>query len=226
MCWLSGGLAAALLLLTVPSLSYAATLRHTTMIASDTVRLSDIFLGLEEGQDRILGAGPAPGRSIEVSGQQLIAIADQYGVDWEDQSASASMTITRAGRLLDEAYFDALIRKNLPELGEGPISITLRDFHPLTVSTNELDPVILSDVKWDQRSGWFSSTVYRAHPTGDLASDSFMLTGVVHATQRVLVYARALPAGSVLTAADTRMMIPLRDIFPPGRLQMRPISMV
>lgn len=205
MRWLLPALSTALALVVSSSMASAATLRHATTVSSDNVRLSDIFSGLEQGQDRILGPGPAPGGTIEVSGQQLIAIADQYGVDWEDQSASASMTIMRAGRILDEAYFDALIRKNLPELGEGPISIALRDFHPLTVSTDEPEPVVLSDVKWDQRSGWFSSTVYRAHPTGDLASDSFMLTGIIHATQRVLVYTRALPAGSVISAADVRI---------------------
>ncbi|WP_438383686.1 flagellar basal body P-ring formation chaperone FlgA [Asaia sp. BMEF1] len=205
MRWLILSLCGALCFAASAGNARAATLRHATTIASDTVRLSDIFAGLEPGQDRILGPSPAPGGAIEVSGQQLIAIADQYGIEWEDQSASASMTIMRAGRILDESYFNALIRKNLPELGDGPISITLRDFHPLTVSTDEADPVVLSDVKWDQRSGWFSSTVYRAHPTGDLASDSFMLTGLIHATQRVLVYTRSLPAGTVISASDVRL---------------------
>lgn len=184
---------------------YAATLRNASMISSGTVRLSDIFSGLEPGQDRVLGPGPVPGSSIQVSGQQLIAIADQYGVEWEDQSSSASMTITRAGRILDESYFTVLIRKDLPDIGDGPVSISLHDFHPMTVSADEADPVVLSDVKWDQRSGWFSATVYLAHPTGDLTTDSFMLTGVVHATQRVMVYTRSLAAGSVVSTADVKL---------------------
>ncbi len=198
-------LMAGLMLVCVTGPGDAATLRSSSMISASTVRLSDIFSGLEPGQDRVLGPGPAPGTSIQVGGQQLIALADQYGVDWEDQSSSASMTITRAGRILDEAYFIALIRKNLPDLGEGPVSIALHDFHPMMVSSDEAEPVVLSDVKWDQRSGWFSSTVYRAHPSGDLTSDSFMLTGVVHATQRVMVFTHSLPAGSVITSADVRM---------------------
>ncbi|GAB6853269.1 flagellar basal body P-ring formation chaperone FlgA [Asaia astilbis] len=219
MRWLSLGLLGAFALSASVPEGQCATLRHASTIASGNVRLSDIFAGLEQGQDRVLGPGPTPGKTIEVSGQQLIAIADQYGIDWEDQSANASMTIMRSGRVLDESYFNALVRKNLPDLGNGPISITFHDFHPMTVSTDEADPVILSDVKWDQRSGWFSSTVYRAHPSGDLVSDSFMLTGVIHATQRVLVYTRSLPAGSAITAADVKL-----DESYSGHLPLRAVS--
>ncbi|CDG41067.1 MULTISPECIES: flagellar basal body P-ring formation chaperone FlgA [Asaia] len=209
---------------------YAATLRNTSIVSSGMVRLSDIFSGLEPGQDRVLGPGPAPGSSIHVSGQQLIAIADQYGVEWEDQSSSSFMTITRAGRILDENYFVSLVRKNLPDLGEGPVSITFHDFHPVTVSADEAEPVVLSDVKWDQRSGWFSSTVYRAHPTGDLATDSFMLTGVVHATQRVIVYTHSMGAGSVVSAADVRVdeaysgHLPSRAVTDPAEVEGQTIS--
>ncbi|GAA4491633.1 flagellar basal body P-ring formation chaperone FlgA [Gluconacetobacter tumulicola] len=183
----------------------AATLRNAAIITSGTVRLSDLFADLEPGQDRPLGPGPAPGASIQVGGAQLIAIADEYGVDWLDQSPSAMATITRASRILDQAYFADLIRQNLPDLGNGPVSIDLRDFHPMMVAPDDPKPVVLSDVKWDQRSGWFSATAYRGQPTGDITRDSFMLTGVIHAARRLLVYAHALPAGSVISASDVQL---------------------
>lgn len=185
--------------------AHAATLRNTTIISSGTVKLSDLFSDLEPGQDRPLGPGPAPGASIHVGGAQLIAIADEYGVDWLDQSPSAMATITRAGRVLDQAYFADLIRQNVPDLGDGPVSIDLRDFHPMIAAPNDPKPVVLSDIKWDQRSGWFSATVYRGQPTGDITQDSFMLTGVIHAARRLLVYTHALPAGSVISAADVQL---------------------
>ncbi|MFS3135730.1 flagellar basal body P-ring formation chaperone FlgA [Gluconacetobacter sacchari] len=185
--------------------AHAATLRGATVIASGTVRLSDLFADLEPGQDRPLGPGPAPGASIQVGGGQLLAIADEYGVDWLDQSPSATATITRAGRVLDQDYFAGLVRQNLPDLGDGPVSIELRDFHPIIVAPDDKKPIVLSDIKWDQRSGWFSATAYRGQPTGDITRDSFLLTGVIHAARRLLVYAHALPAGSVLSASDAQM---------------------
>ncbi|MBB2163087.1 flagellar basal body P-ring formation protein FlgA [Gluconacetobacter sp. 1b LMG 1731] len=200
-----GGIFAAGLIATSVAHSQAATLRNASVITSGTVRLSDLFADLDPGQDRALGPGPAPGASIQVGGAQLLAIADQYGVDWLDQSPNAVATITRASRVLDQAYFADLIRQNLPELGNGPVSIDLRDFHPMMVAPDDPKPVVLSDVKWDQRSGWFSATVYRGQPSGDITQDSFMLTGVIHAARRLLVYAHALPAGSVISASDVQI---------------------
>ncbi|WP_230975539.1 flagellar basal body P-ring formation chaperone FlgA [Acetobacter garciniae] len=183
----------------------AATLRTATVISASTVKLSDLFADLEPGQDKVLGPAPAPGTSIQVGGGQLIAIADQYGVDWLDQSASALATITRAGRVLDKSYFADLVEKNLPDIGVGAVSVDLFDFHPITVPPNDPKPVVLSDLNWDQHSGRFSATVYRAQPTGDITQDSFMLTGAIHAARKVLVFSHALQTGAVITPADVQI---------------------
>ncbi|MCI1243527.1 MAG: flagellar basal body P-ring formation chaperone FlgA [Acetobacter fabarum] len=188
-----------------PAACLAATLRTATTVTSDTVRLSDLFMDLEPGQDRVLGPAPLPGSSFVVGGRQLLAIADQYGVDWMDQSATAQTTVTRAGRVLDRDFFIHMIKQNLPDLGEGPVTVELGDFHPMTVAADDPKPVVMSDLDWDQKSGRFSATVYRTHPLGDITQDSFLLTGVVHAAQRVLVYTHALSAGTVLAAADVRV---------------------
>ncbi|MCP1241658.1 flagellar basal body P-ring formation protein FlgA [Acetobacter lambici] len=198
-------LLAAVLAVLPPVVCLAATLRTATTVTSDSVKLSDLFMDLEAGQDRVLGPAPLPGNSFVVGGRQLLAIADQYGVDWMDQSASAQATITRAGRVLDRDFFINLVKRSLPDLNEGPVTVELGDFHPMTVAADDAKPVVMSDVDWDQKSGRFSATVYRSHPLGDITQDSFLLTGVVHAAQRVLVYTHSLSAGTVVSAADVRV---------------------
>ncbi|RFD21580.1 flagella basal body P-ring formation protein FlgA [Komagataeibacter melaceti] len=188
----------------IPDVS-AATLRNTTVITSDNVRLSDLFADLDPGQDQVIGPAPAPGGSIHVGGRQLIAIADQYGVDWLDQSPSALATITRSGRVLDQDFFVNLIRKSVPDVGNGPVSVDLVDFHPMIVAPDDQKPVILTDIDWDQKSGRFSATVYRTHPIGDVTQDSFLLIGTVHASQTTLVFTHPLAAGATISSQDVRI---------------------
>lgn len=185
--------------------AYAASLRPATVVVSDTVKLSDLFVGLEPGQDRVLGVAPAPGKTIQVGGLQLIAIADQYGVDWIDQSSSAIARITRAGRVLDKVFFADLVRRNLPGNDNDAVVVELDDFLPMTVAADDAAPVVLSDVNWDQKSGRFTATVYRAHPLGEGQQDTFLLRGSIRATQSVLVFTHMLAAGSTLSAADVRV---------------------
>ncbi|KXV79122.1 flagellar biosynthesis protein FlgA, partial [Acetobacter malorum] len=166
---------------------------------------SDLFVGLEPGQDKVLGVAPSPGQTIQVGGRQLIAIADQYGVDWIDQSSTAIARITRAGRVLDKVFFADLVRRNLPGNDNDAVVVELDDFMPMTVAADDAAPVVLSDVNWDQKSGRFTATVYRAHPLGDGQHDTFLLRGSVRATQSVLVFAHALPGGSKLSASDVRV---------------------
>ncbi len=197
-------------------LTEAATLKTASAITASTVRLSDLFSDLEPGQDRVLGPAPAPGTSIQVGGAQLLAIADQYGVDWIDQSASAQVTITRAGRVLDKDYFINLVRQNLPDASGEPVSVDLIDFHPIAVSPDDPKPVTLSDLNWDPRSGRFTATIYRTQTTGDSTQDSYLLAGTIHAARRVLVFSHALQSGSVVSMADGTM-----DYANTGRAQDR-----
>lgn len=183
----------------------AASLRATSVITGDNVRLSDLFSGLDPGQDKVLGPAPPPGGSIQVGGRQLIAIADQYDVDWVDQSPSALATIKRAGRVLDRDYFVDLVQKQLPDSEDGPVSVEVTEFHPLTVAPNDPAPVVLSDMNWDRRTGRFTATVYRATPTGDVTQDSFLLKGVVRAAHKVLVFSRTLAMGAVLSPNDVQI---------------------
>lgn len=182
----------------------AATLRTNTVINSDTVRLSDLFSGLDPGQDQVLGPAPPPGESLRIEGRQLIAIADQYNVDWIDQSADAVVTIKRAGRVLTADFFANLVRKRLPDAGNRS-SIEITNFPPITVALNDPAPVILSDLSWNRQSGYFTATIYRAVPTGDITRDSFLLKGFIRLTHNVLVYTHTIPMGSILQANDIRI---------------------
>ncbi|WP_310255029.1 flagellar basal body P-ring formation chaperone FlgA [Acetobacter pasteurianus] len=183
--------------------SYAATLRSSGKIYSDTVHLSDIFDGISRSEDRALGPSPSPGKSIQISGYQLIAIADQYGVDWDDQSSSITLTLTRDGKVLGKDYFANLVKEEISssETG-GSLLVNIVGLKPVVVASDDRAPFVVSDVKWDKKTGQFSATAYRSNQTGDGEDDAINLKGEIKKISPVMVYDRSLPAGYVLTDSD------------------------
>ncbi|AQT06346.1 flagellar basal body P-ring formation chaperone FlgA [Acetobacter persici] len=182
----------------------AATLRPSGDISAPTVSLSDIFDGLEAGRDRVLGPAPAPGKSIQIGGYQLIAIADQYGVDWEDQSSSVMLTLTRSGRVVGRDYIASLVKRGLGGSGEGAV-VSVENFKPITVPSDDKEPFVLSDVNWDKKTGKFFATAYRSHPTGVEAEDTVQIKGEVQIAQPVMVYNSAFPAGYIIADGDVHV---------------------
>src|SRR5689334_24493577 len=78
----------------------AASLRPNTTLHAPTVRLSDLFDGVDSKADRILGPGPGAGGRIGVEAAQLGAIARQFGVDWRPASSADRAVLDRPGRPL------------------------------------------------------------------------------------------------------------------------------
>ncbi|MDF7673435.1 flagellar basal body P-ring formation chaperone FlgA [Acetobacteraceae bacterium ESL0709] len=182
---------------------FAATLRNSVEVLGDRVSLSDLFDGLEPGQDRVIGPAPAPGKSIQIGGYQLIAIADQYGIEWEDQSSTASLTLKRAGHVLGRDYFADLVRKSISlDREQGGFFVDIDSFKPVVTDVREENPVTLSDINWDKKTGKFSATAYLSHPTGDKMIDSFALRGTIKVRQPVIVYNASHQAGYIMQGND------------------------
>lgn len=194
----------------------AATLRPSGVVHGPSVYLSDVFDGLDHGQDRLLGPAPAPGKTITIGGNQLIALADQYGVDWDDQSSSTSLSLTRAGHVLGRDDYAALVRKALSQdEGAGSVVVDISSFTPIVAGESEEDPVSLQNLNWDHKTGLFSATVQPVHPAGETGADSFTLRGSIRAVQPVMVYDHALPSGHIIQQDDMHIDPAFSGTVPP-----------
>ncbi|MCT6814222.1 flagellar basal body P-ring formation chaperone FlgA [Bombella apis] len=198
------------------STAMAATLRPSGVVHGASVYLSDVFDGLDAGQDRLLGPAPAPGKTITIGGSQLIALADQYGVDWDDQSSSTSLSLTRAGHVLGRDEYAALVRKAISQDGEtGSVVVDVTSFTPLVAGENEQDPATLLNLNWDHKTGLFSATVQPAHAAGDAGADRFPLRGSIRPVQPVMVYDHALPSGHIIQPDDMHIDPAFSGTVPP-----------
>lgn len=180
----------------------AATLRPFSQVEGGTVRLSDLWDGVEA--DKALGPAPAPGARITVEAPQLLAIARQFGVDWRPASPADRALLERPGKPLPrEDVMDAL-RTALRGAGVSrDAEIELPGYSaPMVPSAKPVRPTV-SQLDYDAATGRFSGLVQAA--ADGAPPVTARVTGRVVEMLEVAVPVRRISPGTVLTAADLRM---------------------
>lgn len=183
----------------------AASLRHQVEIQAETVHLSDLFAGLQPGQDCDIGPAPAPGSRIVVPPAQLAAIAGEFGVDWLPTSTYQATTIERAARLVTKDEILAALEPTLLSDGAAPDSdISLSAFVSPMLPTEQTGAPDVQTLDYDQISGRFSATLlFAAAGTEPI---TLRVVGRAQARTSVLALTHSLPAGTVLSAADLHVV--------------------
>ena len=190
-------------LLVVPAQARASTagLRTAITVRGETVRLSDLFVGLQPGQDCDIGPSPSPGKRIVIPPLQLAAIASEFGVDWQPGAAYQSATLKRLGRVVTREEIAAVLRPALVGNGASPDSdLSLAAFVSPILPVEMTAPPEVQTLDFEPQTGRFSATLLFAGP----ASDGVAVRIAGRAEQQVSVIAltHALPAGSLLLPSD------------------------
>lgn len=110
----------------------AARLRSFVQVVGPSVHLSDLFTDLSEGQDCVLGDSPAPGARFVLQQPQLVAIASQFGVDWEPVGTGQTVTLDRPGRIVDEGLASAAIMTALNR-PKDHLTVSLTSYQTLAI---------------------------------------------------------------------------------------------
>ena len=183
----------------------AAALRRQVSLRSDTVRLSDLFSDLQPGQDCDIGPAPAPGQRIVVPSSQLVAIASQFGVDWQPGGSYASAVLDRPVRLLRREEIMAVLQPALTASGAPPGSdISLGAFAPPPLAAEVTAAPEIQTLDYDAHSGRFSAML--AFATPDAGPVTLRVTGRAEQQRDVLALSQPLPAGSLLSGSDLQVI--------------------
>ena len=73
-------------LLSIPQRASAVSLKPTSVITEDTIRLGDLFSGLEHKSERVLGMAPRPGQDMVLNARTLMRIAIALDLPWRPTS--------------------------------------------------------------------------------------------------------------------------------------------
>ncbi len=191
-------------LTTWPSTASAAQPRGSTTVRSGAVKLSDLFSGLEAGQDCDIGSAPEPGRRIVVEQPQLAAIAEQFGVDWQPGPAPARVVLERKARSITRDDLMPVVRSALVAAGASENSdVSLGNYVTLAVPAELSGQPDVESLNYDRSSGRFSMDLLFEMPGSDPVP--LQVSGTIQEMIQIPVLARNMSAGSVITPSDLQL---------------------
>lgn len=200
------GAGLALALLSGTSLAQTLRLRAEVVVDGEQVRLGHLVEGLDARSDQPVFRAPAPGTKGTIRADRVIAAARDMGVEGIETGALRAVTIHRQGRVISRVDLQGIVAKALAERGaRGDLEIVLDDhISPRTVDANRRDDIRITRLVRDPATGRFEA---RASLEGDLASDSWVLTGSVLETRAIAVPAQDIERGD---AIDARKLVVVR----------------
>nr|WP_321984400.1 flagellar basal body P-ring formation chaperone FlgA [uncultured Lichenicoccus sp.] len=184
-----------------PGVGVAAQPRLVVSLHSDTVRLSDLFSGLEPGQDCNIGPAPAAGRRIVIAQAQLVAIAVQFSVDWQPGFSPVTVIVERKGRQVPREQLLPVIQAALVGLGAPADSeLTLSTFVAPMVPAEFTGLPDVESLTYDRSNGQFSAQV--AFNTAGSEPVRVRMSGLAQEMVEVPVLSHPMGAAAIIGPRD------------------------
>ncbi len=178
--------------------------RGLVAINRPQVELRDLFSGLGQQGNLVLGPAPAPGQRIFVGTAQLTAIAEEYGIGWQSHGVDMQVIIERPGRPLSRATITAAIATALQDAGApAHCAITLPDFTPPMVPPDASPRIMINRLAFDSLTHSFTAELLIGAP--GMAPQSASLSGLAQPTTHALVATHDLVPGEILGSSDVAM---------------------
>lgn len=196
-----------------PQTAAAVGLNHNSVITDKTIKAGDVFTGLNEKADKVIGPAPLPGQDMVLNARTLLRIAMALDLPWRPETSMEQVVLTSAATVIDEETIESAIRGALEEKGiKGRYTITLDgEGHSMTLphGTSPVVEVVAMDVK--PEANWFEARLVA--PSKDRPLSTAKVVGRIQRMTEVPVLRSGLNNGDIIGARDIEMMeIPDRSL--------------
>ncbi|MFK7838826.1 MAG: flagellar basal body P-ring formation chaperone FlgA [Bdellovibrionales bacterium] len=104
-------------ILVYPQSAAAVSLRNHAVIDDNAIMLSDLFSGLPNGKDKVLGPAPRPGQDMTINARTLMRIAIALDLPWRPAHSGEYVVLTRAATVIDSTMIEDALQAEINESG-------------------------------------------------------------------------------------------------------------
>ncbi len=180
----------------------AVSLRESSVITGNTITLGDVFHGLSEGGDKVLGIAPQPGHDMTLNARTLLRIAVAMNLPWRPASSADQIVLTRAASVVDRNMIEDALHAEIEKQGvTGKYNIVLPDLSAKMILAPEIAPSIqIVGFSMKPDTGWFEATAYA--PSMENPVKTMKINGTIQKLTTVPVLRVPMQSGLVIGARD------------------------
>ncbi len=191
----------------------AASLRDMVTVTGDSITLGDLFDGLTENADYVLGPSPQPGKDMVINARTLYRIALSMELPWRPANSMDQVVIRRAATIVEAGTIDEALRASLEGKGlSGSYGLKINGGSPQMILTHGKPATVeVMDVSFDSEHDTFQASL--AAPSSGNPEKRLSVTGQIERMVKVPVLKNSLRHGDIIGMTDIDWIdVPEKDL--------------
>ncbi len=196
-----------ILVLIYPHSAAAISLKSNSIIADNTIKLSDIFAGLPEYQDKVLGPAPLPGKDMVLNARTLLRIAVALDLPWRPDHAGEQVVLSRAATIVGLGMIEDALKDEISSQGSVSGNYKIAFAGPLSeivLPQNEAPSVEVQSIHFTDGQDRFEATLVA--PSKELPLKTLRVNGVVQRMVEVPILRSTIRQGMIIGERDVEMI--------------------
>jgi flagella basal body P-ring formation protein FlgA len=181
----------------------AASAKNISIVKSDKLTVGDVFDGVDENADYVLGPSPQPGKDMVLDARTLYRIASTLKIDWKPSNSGEQVIIRRAATVIPQSHVEETLRSALSEQPglEGKFKMNVNGgLEQMVLPEGLAQTVEVAAVNFDPSRDTFEASLVA--PSADKPIKRLSVTGQIERIISVPVLKNALRNGDVINTHD------------------------
>lgn len=192
----------------------AASVKDIAIVTGDRLTVGDLFDGVAQNADYVLGPSPQPGKDMVLDARTLYRIASALKLDWQPASSAEQVIVRRAATLIPASAIESALEKALSEQPglNDKFTLTMHNAPDnIVLPQGESASVEVAAITYDPTRDMFDATL--AAPSKDNPLKKISVTGQVERVIAIPVLKNSLRNGDVIGIQDIDWVdVPSRNI--------------
>lgn len=195
-------LAGLVMLLSTTRAALAANLKDISIVHGNMLTLGDLFDGLTQNADYVLGPAPQPGQDMVINARTLYRVAVALDLDWRPTSTGEQVVVRRAATIIPSDIVKETVRETIAAQGvDGNFKVSFYNaMDDIVLPFGSAENVDFSSFTFDPSRDSFNAVLVA--PSKENPLTKLPISGKIERMVEVPVLRTALRNGEIIGETD------------------------